>query len=97
MKWIFWDVDFDAIDLERHANGVIARVLERGRLEDVRWLIESYGLGRIHCFLRDVGSSELTARTLCFWRLVLDAKEEPWAEPPAWRRNSSPLWIESGS
>ncbi len=94
MKWIFWDVDFDAIDVDRHADGVMARVLERGCLEDVRWLMEVYGLDRIHAFFRDVGSSEITPRTRSFWRLVFDAKEEPWAEPPAWRRNSSQHWIE---
>lgn len=24
-RWIFWDVDPDAIDLERHANGIPSR------------------------------------------------------------------------
>jgi len=42
-RWIFWDVDPDAIDLARDANGVLARVLERGCLDDVKWLIQTYG------------------------------------------------------
>jgi hypothetical protein len=32
---------------ERDANYIIPRVLEKGRLEDVRWLIGAYGLPRI--------------------------------------------------
>jgi hypothetical protein len=32
------------LDLERNANYILARVLERGRLIDVRWLIRAYGL-----------------------------------------------------
>lgn len=94
MRWIFWDVDFEQIDPEAHADGVMARVLERGRLEDVRWLIETYGLERIRSFFREVGSPEISERTRTFWRAVFDAKEEVWAEPPAWRRSNSPLWIE---
>lgn len=94
MKWIFWDVDFDQIDVESHAHGVMARVLERGCLEDVRWLIEVYGLDRIHDFFRQVWAPEITERTRTFWRAVFGAKEEPWAEPPAWRRNSSRHWVE---
>lgn len=94
MRWIFWDVDFDAIDVVAHADGVMARVLERGCLADIRWLIDVYGLDRIHAFFREVGSPELTERTRSFWRLVFDAKEESWAEGPAWRRDSSRLWVE---
>ena len=94
MKWLFWDVDVDAIDLDAHAEGILARVLERGRLADVRWVIDRYGMDRIHRFFRDVGSPELSDRTRTFWRAVFQAKEEQWAEPPAWRRNSSPHWVE---
>jgi len=94
MKWIFWDVDFGKIDLEAHADGIMARVLERGRLEDVRWLIDRYGMERIHDFFRRVWSPEVTDRTRGFWRAVFGAKEEQWAEPPAWRRSSSRLWVE---
>ena len=94
MKWIFWDVDFETIDVQAHVDGIMARVLERGLLADVQWLIDVYGLDRIHAFFKDVGSPEIGHRTRRFWRLVFNAKEEPWAEPPAWRRNSSQPWIE---
>jgi hypothetical protein len=94
MRWIFWDVDADAVDIETHADGILARVLERGRLEDVRWLVEVYGMDRIHRFFREIWSPEISDRTRTFWRAVFGAKEEAWAEPPDWRRNSSQLWIE---
>jgi hypothetical protein len=94
MRWIFWDVDFDAIEVDAHADGIMARVLERGGLQDVRWLITTYGMQRIHRFFRAVWSPEITERTRTFWRAVFDAKEEAWAEPPDWRRRSSTLWIE---
>lgn len=35
-KRIFWDVDFEQIDFEKHADFVINRVIERGDVEDIR-------------------------------------------------------------
>lgn len=94
MSWIFWDVDVEQIDVVEHADGVLARVLERGRLQDVKWVIGRYGMERIHRFFREVWSPEITERTRTFWRAVFNAKDESWAEPPAWRRYNSPPWVE---
>lgn len=91
-RWIFWDVDPDAIELERDAHGVLARVLERGCLEDITWLIRTYGFERIHAFFREVWSPEISPRTRGFWRAFFEAEDETWAAPPAFRKNSSALW-----
>jgi len=40
---IFWDVDFDNLDHEGHANFIIERVFERGDVEDVRNCRRYYG------------------------------------------------------
>jgi hypothetical protein len=93
LEMLFWDVDFGALDVERDSDFVLPRVLEFGRLQDVGWLIETYGFDRIRQFLRDQGHPELSARTVIFWRAYFDAKEESWASPPAWRRNSSAPWL----
>jgi hypothetical protein len=92
MRWLFWETDFDALDPSKHANFILARVLEHGRMPEVRWVIATYGLERIHHFLRDVGHPELSARTLAFWRAVLRAGSERWASPPAWRKSSIARW-----
>lgn len=91
-RWLFWDVEVDALDPVRHADYILPRVLEHGGWVDVRWLIQFYGVERIHRFLRDVGHPELSARTLCFWRTLLKAENEPWAVQPAWRTNSNVPW-----
>jgi hypothetical protein len=93
MQWLFWNVDFDAVDRERDAELILTRVLERGRLVDVRWLIRQYGLERIHAYFRARARVELSPKTVQFWRLVLSAQEEQWPEPPAFRQNSSAPWI----
>ena len=92
MRWLFWEADFDALDVTKHEHYLIGRVLEYGRMPEVRWAIDTYGLNRIHRFLRRVGHPELSARTLSFWRAVLHAETEKWASPPAWRKSSVAHW-----
>jgi hypothetical protein len=90
--WVFWDTDPETIDLAAHHDHVIPRVLEFGGLDEVRWLLAQYGRDAIHAFLRDVGSTELTPRTLGFWRVVLQAEDEEWVDRSGWRRASSEPW-----
>jgi len=40
---IFWDVDYDKLDIDEKANFVIARVFERGDIEDIRNCRRYYG------------------------------------------------------
>jgi hypothetical protein len=94
LHWLFWDVDPKAIDVEVDADSVLARVLESGRLADVRRVIEMYGLERIHRFFRTVGHPAVTRRTVDFWRALFHAEDEPWASPPAWRTNTAAPWID---
>lgn len=41
---LFWDIDRETIDDEKHRRFVIGRVLERGRLQDWRNTKARYGL-----------------------------------------------------
>ncbi len=91
---MFWNVDLRSIDVDRDVDAVVARVLEFGRLEDVHWAIDRYGLPRIHQFFREVGSPEISERTVVFWRAVLQAENEKWPRPPAWRRSNSAPWVD---
>lgn len=50
-----WDVDIDAIDLERDRRYVLGRLLERGRMVDVRWAVSIYGLDGVRDFFRPHG------------------------------------------
>ncbi len=94
LRWVFWDVDAARLDTSRSADYIIPRVLERGGITEVRWLIATYGMRGIHRYLRDIGHPELSDRTLCFWRAALNAEDEEWASPPAWRKSSAAPWID---
>jgi len=94
MRSLFWNVDFERLDVNRNADAVIARVVEFGKFVDVQWAIRFYGQERIHRFFKEVGSPEISDRTVAFWRAFFHAEGEAWPRPPAWRRNSSVPWID---
>jgi hypothetical protein len=93
MRSLFWNVDFEKLDVIRDVDFILERVLERGRLADVRWAVDRYGLDRLRRFFRDAPHPELSPRTLRFWRVALHAENERWPEPSAWRRTNSVPWI----
>ncbi len=44
---LFWDIDREHMDVERHSAGLIQRVLEYGTLQDWRLTRDYYGMDRI--------------------------------------------------
>jgi len=91
-RWLFWEHDAGRLDLEAHGNTVIARVLERGTMREVQWLLDELGAERLRRFFREVPHPEVTPRTRAFWRAYFRATE-PWPEPPRWRNHSSMPWV----
>ena len=94
LRACFWNVDFRGLDSERDVDVILASVLEFGILEDVVWAMRKYGLDRIHRFFRDVGSPELSERTIQFWCAFFKAEGEQWPRPAQWRRHSPVPWVE---
>jgi hypothetical protein len=94
MKWLFWNVDFNRLDVNRDADAVIARIVEFGLFADVQWALRTFGRERIHTFFRTVGSPEISDRTVAFWRAAFHAEGDKWPRPPAWRRSNSAPWID---
>jgi hypothetical protein len=92
LHWLFWDVDPASLDLSMHRRVILARTLEKGRLEDVRWLIRNLGEQAIIDFMRGGGHPELSPRTLAFWRAYFSAQDESWESPPSWRQSSAVPW-----
>lgn len=93
LGWLFWEADPAKIDVRLHERAIIPRILEKGRLVDVQWLLKTYGDHRIHEFLRNIGDTSLTDKTLAFWRAYFVAKKELWANPRASRPYSAAPWI----
>ncbi len=91
--WLFWDVTPDLIDLERDRRYVLGRVLERGRLADVRWVVSQYGFDGIREFFQDGGHPELSRRTRVFWRAFFKVGTNEWPEQSSFRKSSTAPWI----
>ncbi len=88
LRWLLWDLDADRVDLEAHADALLGRVLENGRLRDVRLVLDLYGEARILEFFRAGGHPLLSERTRSFWRAFFGADEE-WPAPPDFRSPSA--------
>ena len=93
LAWLFPEHDLSKLDSEDDAGLILARVLEQGRLEEVRWCVAHYGLPRIHVFLRDEGHPEVSERTRSLWRVALKAKGETWALPIHSVPRSAAPWL----
>ena len=64
-KALFWDIDLDLLDSERHKSFIIERILGRGDVDDVRFARERYGDDVLKkTFLK---SKTLDRKSLTFW------------------------------
>lgn len=74
----FWEVYPSRIDLGQHSEYVIARLLEHGDLNAVRWALKVYSKEDIAKVVKQ--SRQLSRKTANFWRLRLAiAKSEVYA------------------
>jgi hypothetical protein len=85
---LFWDVDPTTVDLEKHADYVMERVMSRGTLTAMRWLRAHYARERLADFLSRKGH-RLSPRDRAYWSLVAGigtvggpgGARPPWAGP----------------
>lgn len=85
VRRLFWDVDPDAVDLDRHRDYVLERVMARGTWDAMRWLRATYDTREIADFLGRKGG-RLTPRDRAYWSLVTRAAlpQAPGGGRPAW-------------
>ncbi|MEX2029170.1 MAG: hypothetical protein WD963_01665 [Candidatus Paceibacterota bacterium] len=63
---LFWDTDPKKIDLNKNKRYVIERVLDRGRLEEYKWLRDTYTLQDIKDTIARE-RSQLDVKSKNFW------------------------------
>ncbi len=82
LRSYFWDVAFEELGIKTHAFLVIKRVLDRGNLRDIRWLIETYGKNAIKKVV--IETKDLARPTGNFWAdmLGLDKNQIPCLQKP---------------
>jgi len=68
LKPIFWDTNPDELDIETHKPFIIARVAEKGRWRDVKWLRQTYSDSDIASVVEN--SRNTSPRVKAFWQVV---------------------------
>jgi hypothetical protein len=85
---LFWDTDPQRVDLERHRDYVMERVMARGGWVAMRWLRQAYPREALADFVRRKGH-RLAPRERAYWALIADVDvpaapggaRPPWAGP----------------
>lgn len=87
---LFWDCDFDTLDLRKHRSYIIRRILDRGDSTSFAWLRETVGDDAIRDWFLTKQGGGLDPPKLRFWELILDlpsdavdewvkkARQNPW-------------------
>jgi hypothetical protein len=91
---MFWDVDVQALDPERHEDFIFGRVLSEGTVEAVRALRDEVGDGALRAFLLRA-PHRLDRRTRRFLEVVLSdeaIEEEASCTKTPFRRSSDALF-----
>jgi hypothetical protein len=70
----FWDVDVASIDVEKHKDYVIERLMSRGDLHAMAWLRARFDLSDLRSFLLRRGHRALAPRELSYWALICDVE-----------------------
>lgn len=87
LRPFFWDVELAQLSVERHRDFILARLLELGDGDAVRWACSVYPREAIKAFLMHRGADLLSTRTWHFLasQLGLPRRSRP---PASWRRRS---------
>lgn len=72
---LFWDVDAKELDEKEHAPFIIRRVLSRGDVPDVRWILKRYGRDTVASAARS--DRDLDDRSRNFWTRFFDDTYAP--------------------
>lgn len=89
---LFWDCHPETVEVERHADFVMGRIMERGSLEAMRWLRETYSKDQMTAFLEKRGKRTLSARELNYWSLITGISREKRADWVKESRGKTRVW-----
>jgi hypothetical protein len=70
----FWDIDVASLDVVKHKDYVIERLMSRGDLHAMAWLRTHFDLSDLRSFLLRRGRRSLAPRELAYWALLCDVE-----------------------
>ncbi len=76
LRPLFRECELEEIDVNRHSDFIMARVMERGNLEAMRWLRKTYESEEMISFMERRGRLVLPLRELNYWVFVAGVSDE---------------------
>jgi len=73
-KKLFWDVEFKNLDVQKHANFIIKRVLLYGDVGDYEFVKSQYGIRKIKSVVKKIDYPD--KKSLNFWSLIFNIPKE---------------------
>ena len=67
LRRLFWDVRLSSLSVVRHQEFILARILEFGDSDALRWLFKTYPREQMVSFLEGRGAERLSRRAWTFW------------------------------
>lgn len=68
-KVLFWDCKFNQVDIDRHKQFIIERLLEKGNMDAVKWVFNNFRKQAIFNIVQT--SQNISSKTKNFWDIVL--------------------------
>ncbi len=65
LQSIFWEFDLKTLDMFKAKKLIIERVLEKGKLIQIKWLFKNYSLEEVYKVLES--SMNISSKSLRFW------------------------------
>lgn len=89
VRRLLWDVDAASASLPATRPLLFERVMTRGSLAGMRWLLVSFARDELRAFVQGPRGAFLPPRELAFWCTILDLELPPRARLPGGGR---PAW-----
>lgn len=74
VRRLFWDVRKDELDLKLHRFFIIARIVDFGDMEDVKWMLETYSKEEIVEVIKN--RRGISRKSAIFWSVYFDIPRE---------------------
>ncbi|MBL7906539.1 MAG: hypothetical protein JNL22_16055 [Bacteroidales bacterium] len=89
-RGLFWDVDVDQLDEQKHRNYIVQQVLSYGNMEEFRLIIDFYGINQVKESIKQAGYFD--PKTVSFITGFFNIRKEE-MQCYTKRRLNQPHWI----
>jgi len=88
----FWEYDRQSLDIRKHCELIMARIMARGDRQAMVWLRKVYSEEKIRNFLFKKGWKVLLPRELNYWALVSGVSERQRRELLQKAKDTDSVW-----